>query len=88
MKKLLYDFNVVTFWKRYERNELLIQATISMNLDSFMPSGNTKGYYCIILIIKGKQGTFGNEGNTLHLDCGGSYTILCLSNSTITYFKR
>lgn len=42
MKKLLYDSNVVTFWKRYERNELLIQATISMNLDSFMPSGNTR----------------------------------------------
>ena len=44
-----------------------------------------KGYYCIILIIKGKQGTFGSEGNTLHLDCGGSHTILYVCQTALLH---
>ena len=45
----------------------------------------TKATYCITLIIKGKQGTFGSEGNTLHLDCGGSYTILYVCQTALSH---
>ena len=48
----------------------------------------TKATYCIILIIKGKQGTFGSEGNTLHLDCDGSYTILYVCQTALLHILQ
>lgn len=47
MKKLLYDSNLMTGWKRHEKIlTLVIHATTYMNLNSIMLSEkpDTKGY--------------------------------------------